>query len=1007
MKCDYGYIAGTQATGLDSSLAKAVSPSMYETASADFKAAHEHAVATMKPGNYDGYFNALTEHFLRRHPTVDFPVTSMWGRLPGRLRGHYARQQVPGCRMYHVPGPHWIGGPLLSHREANRRSVEHESWKWKERRSGAGNVFLFGTRDEAVNHARDMGLNRVVHVDVPQGKARRDVGEGHPFVHREIPAHWIHHTESISAIQKSFNNALDCFVGDIEDAPFAYIVQQLDQSTGKADELKVMLGFASADHAKRMYLAHYDSPKFFGGIRAVPMEQFRRLVERAHVKKACGTLPSGGALVRSSNLKLSRWLDEERKGTINFDDESELIRCRKANSSQARRRHKFDPARWTHPNMHPRCRICGDEERIGGMCEGVSLNGGDVSESSVPLAKAVWDRDAIQRNLLGRREVLVAHGHYRDARDHVDLLRHHPVMSKERPRSVLRMAVRSSRDSHTAPDDAWEDARDGHAIHNHPGRNAGAMLSNTDIRAAHKYNVQRMTVVAPHRGEIVTVHRPPGGWIEHNVHGFGSDDDTMQDIANRAHKQHDDHWSRLGARVERRPLSHLRGLLEEHEREVRKSNPNHAPAGGADADGKRFQGGQFVPSGAGQSVTRDAMAPLWRFADGARWQRVRDVEHALTLYRDQILGHELRHEATGFSWTPSREHEDIWGVMSREPKGLATFERERAEWMLTIPQVIADPDAILRDRGAPNRLVFVKSLRDAHGLEQHMVYVTFLHQDGRWRALSFTVRDTASGDEWYRKYESVWNWRDGYTKKTQAPLTKGLRDGHGFRSRNASAGLQRPLEDSDESPPTLAMATDPKVRRPTLRPETRTPFFAAPLARLCAAKTILTKAATSRKPLRLVLVKSTGIRLHQFLHSQPFAVVSAERGNLSRAENHTRTQRLYARIKELGYPRAHSTNGSWIEDRDGKPRRVMERSFIVPAMSRDHVHRLASEFSQEAYIHSGGDLSRTVLHDKGKTFPATHVKMHPSGDDIWSRRGGHSFVHGFDFDRPLPTRSQT
>lgn len=36
----------------------------------------------------------------------------------------------------------------------------------------------------------------------------------------------------------------------------------------------------------------------------------------------------------------------------------------------AQRRHKFKGARWTHPNGHPRCLICGDEERTGGMCEG-------------------------------------------------------------------------------------------------------------------------------------------------------------------------------------------------------------------------------------------------------------------------------------------------------------------------------------------------------------------------------------------------------------------------------------------------------------------------------------------------------------------------------------------------------------------------------------------------------------------------------------------------------------
>lgn len=40
-------------------------------------------------------------------------------------------------------------------------------------------------------------------------------------------------------------------------------------------------------------------------------------------------------------------------------------------TSAAQKRHKFKSAEWTHPNGHPRCLICGDEERVGGYCEGL------------------------------------------------------------------------------------------------------------------------------------------------------------------------------------------------------------------------------------------------------------------------------------------------------------------------------------------------------------------------------------------------------------------------------------------------------------------------------------------------------------------------------------------------------------------------------------------------------------------------------------------------------------
>lgn len=52
-----------------------------------------------------------------------------------------------------------------------------------------------------------------------------------------------------------------------------------------------------------------------------------------------------------------------------YERETETIReNRKKSSSQ--RPHKFKAASWTHPNGHPRCLLCGMEERVGGICAG-------------------------------------------------------------------------------------------------------------------------------------------------------------------------------------------------------------------------------------------------------------------------------------------------------------------------------------------------------------------------------------------------------------------------------------------------------------------------------------------------------------------------------------------------------------------------------------------------------------------------------------------------------------
>ncbi len=70
----------------------------------------------------------------------------------------------------------------------------------------------------------------------------------------------------------------DVFVGPNPDAKYAFIVRQVNPRTGKFDEQKTMLGFDSMDEARWMYLKHYDSPAFFGGISAMPMSEFKRKV---------------------------------------------------------------------------------------------------------------------------------------------------------------------------------------------------------------------------------------------------------------------------------------------------------------------------------------------------------------------------------------------------------------------------------------------------------------------------------------------------------------------------------------------------------------------------------------------------------------------------------------------------------------------------------------------------------------------------------------------------------
>ena len=58
------------------------------------------------------------------------------------------------------------------------------------------------------------------------------------------------------------------------------------------------------------------------------------------------------------------------KSTLSADQETDLIKV-SAKTQEAQLPHSFSAAQWTHPNGHPRCRVCGCEERVDGTCPGL------------------------------------------------------------------------------------------------------------------------------------------------------------------------------------------------------------------------------------------------------------------------------------------------------------------------------------------------------------------------------------------------------------------------------------------------------------------------------------------------------------------------------------------------------------------------------------------------------------------------------------------------------------
>ncbi|MDO8357291.1 MAG: helicase-related protein [Nitrospirota bacterium] len=153
---------------------------------------------------------------------------------------------------------------------------------------------------------------------------------------------------------------VDCFIGPNPDATHAYVVHAMAvPDFTQYDEDKCMLGFDSAEEAKRAFLDNYSDARFFGSMHSFPMATFIRKV-----------------LATKDHPTMIKALSPARQAE--YEQETEDIRER-SKTAEARKPHAFDAAEWTHKNGHPRCLVCGDEEPVGGRCAGKT-----ITKSSAP-----------------------------------------------------------------------------------------------------------------------------------------------------------------------------------------------------------------------------------------------------------------------------------------------------------------------------------------------------------------------------------------------------------------------------------------------------------------------------------------------------------------------------------------------------------------------------------------------------------------------------------------------
>jgi len=114
-----------------------------------------------------------------------------------------------------------------------------------------------------------------LNIENPVGTVREGVDEGGKPWRTEFRYAY----GEVAGTEGADGDPVDVYIGPYADAREVYIVRQMRRKDWATyDEDKVMIDFPSIEAAREAYLGHYDDPRFFGGIVAMPVDEFVRKV---------------------------------------------------------------------------------------------------------------------------------------------------------------------------------------------------------------------------------------------------------------------------------------------------------------------------------------------------------------------------------------------------------------------------------------------------------------------------------------------------------------------------------------------------------------------------------------------------------------------------------------------------------------------------------------------------------------------------------------------------------
>lgn len=119
-----------------------------------------------------------------------------------------------------------------------------------------------------------------IHIENRKGSIRhwKDVAtgtEGHTVM--QFPYGYVPRTMGMDTELNGKREGIDVFLGPDKDAAYVYLITQMRKPEFVAvDEQKIMMGFPDSESAIEGYLAHFNDPRFLGGIQKMTVEEFKR-----------------------------------------------------------------------------------------------------------------------------------------------------------------------------------------------------------------------------------------------------------------------------------------------------------------------------------------------------------------------------------------------------------------------------------------------------------------------------------------------------------------------------------------------------------------------------------------------------------------------------------------------------------------------------------------------------------------------------------------------------------